>query len=55
MGKIEKKRKKLQDRIEFLENELRTSLTKKSSATAEINVASHQRQIKELREKLSAL
>lgn len=55
MGKIEKKKKKIQERIQTLENELITSLTKKSSATAEINVASHQRQIKELKEKLSAM
>lgn len=55
MGKIEKKRKKLQDRIDFLQNELTMSLTKKTSATAEINVGEQQRKIKQLREQLHKL
>ena len=38
MGKIEKKRKKLQDRIKFLQDELTQSLTKKTSNSVEINV-----------------
>jgi len=55
MGKIDKKREKLKERIEFLENELRLSLTKKDSNTREINVSSHQRKIQELRIELSKL
>lgn len=55
MGKIEKKKKKLEERIEMMEKELIASLTKKTSYIAEINVASHQRQIKEMREKLSSM
>jgi len=55
MGKVDKKRLKLQERIDFLEIELRTSLTKKTSDVKEINVASHQRQISELRQQLQKL
>jgi tetrahydromethanopterin S-methyltransferase subunit G len=55
MGKIEKKRKKLQERIDFLQAELTESLTKKSGKTAEIDIAGTQRHILELRKKLSEL
>ena len=55
MGKLEKKRKKLQDRIKFLQDELTTSLTKKTSSTAEINVGEKQRKIKQLQEQLHKL
>lgn len=33
MGRVEKKRKKLQERIDFLQSELNQSLTKKSGKT----------------------
>ena len=49
MGKIDKKRKKLQERIDFLQNELRMSLTKKTSTTAEISVGDYQRKIHDLK------
>lgn len=55
MSKIEKKRKKLQERIDFLENEMRTELTKKTSNTKEINVPSYQRKIQDLRVELTNL
>ena len=55
MSKIEKKKKKIQERIENLETELRTELTKKTSNTKEINVPAHQRKIQELRVELSNL
>jgi hypothetical protein len=55
MGKIEKKRVKLQERIKFLEDELRMSLTKKTSDTKEIDVAGHQRKIVDLRKELTLL
>ena len=48
MNKLEKKKNKLKERIEFLQTELRNSLTKKDSNTREINVPSHTRQINEL-------
>lgn len=51
-AKIEKKRKKLQERIEFLETEMRTELTKKSSNTKEISVPTYQRKIQDLRVEL---
>jgi hypothetical protein len=55
MGKIDKKKKRLQERILYLEEELRTSLTKKDSNTKEINVATHQEKIKELRKQLQEM
>lgn len=55
MGKIERKRKKLEERIEQLQNELVTSLTKKSSHTVEIDVPNHQRKINEMKIKLREL
>lgn len=55
MGKLDKKRKKLQERIDTLQEELRLSLTKKDSSTAEIDVASHQRKIQEAQKKLNEL
>jgi hypothetical protein len=55
MGKIEKKKRKLQERIEFLQDELKLSLTKKNSSTAEIDVASHRRKIQDLQKQLKEL
>lgn len=55
MAKVEKKKKKLKERIELLETELRNALTKKDSNTKEINVASHTIKIKELNIELSKL
>ena len=55
MGKLEKKRKKLQDRIDYLQNELTQSLTKKTSSTTEINVGEQQRKIQQLKEQLQNL
>ena len=49
MGKLEKKRIKLQERIKFLEDELTLSLTKKTSNTKEIDVAGQSRKIQELK------
>ena len=40
MSKVDKKRKKLQEKIQEMESELRLSLTKKDSNTKEINVLS---------------
>lgn len=55
MGKIDKKKRKLQERIDFLQSELTASLTKKSGKTAEINVGEYQRKITELRLELSKM
>ena len=55
MGKIEKKRKKLQDRIKFLQDELTQSLTKKTSNSVEINVGEQQRKITQINKQLSEL
>lgn len=55
MSKIDKKRDKLNERIKMLQDELTSSLTKKSSNTVEINVQLQQRKIQELREQLTKL
>jgi hypothetical protein len=55
MGKIDKKRKKLQERISSLQDEMRLSLTKKDSATAEISVGDYQRKIQQTQEQLNKL
>ena len=52
MSKVEKKRKKLQERIQTMESELRLSLTKKDSNTKEIDVPTYQRRIQELKTEL---
>lgn len=55
MGKVDKKRKKLEERIATLQEELRLSLTKKDSATAEVSVGDYQRKIQQAREQLAKL
>ena len=55
MANIDKKKKKLQERIDFLQAELTTSLTKKSGKLVEINVGEFQRKINELRLELSKM
>ena len=55
MSKLDKKRAKLQERIQYLENEMRTALTKKTSDVKEISVGSYQRQIADLRLQLQKL
>lgn len=55
MGKVDKKKKKLQERIDILQEELTMALTKKSSTTAEINIGEFQRRIHELRKELSEM
>lgn len=55
MGKLEKKKAKLQERIQYLENEMISALTKKTSTTKEIDVAGTQRKINELRKELNLL
>ena len=55
LSKLDKKKAKLQERIQYLETELRTSLTKKTSDTKEISVAGHTRKIAELTQELNSL
>jgi len=55
MGKIEKKQKRLKERIATMEAELLESLTKKTSTTKEINVPSYTRDIKALKLELQNL
>lgn len=55
MSKIEKKRKRLTERIAFLEEEMRTNLRQKTSNTAEISLSEYQDKIQKLRKELSEL
>lgn len=55
MGKVEKKKERLKERIKTLESELINSLTKKTSDVKEINVASHQREIYKLKVELQTM
>ena len=55
MSKLEKKKAKIKERIQYLENEMRTALTKKTSDVKEIDVAGHQRKISELNKELLTL
>lgn len=54
MAKIDKKRNKLTERIALLEDEMRTSLSKKSSVT-EINVSAQMEKIRLAKKQLSEL
>ncbi len=55
MSKIEKKKLKLQERIDQLEKDMITSLTKKTSDVKEISVGEYQRKISDLRKELLTL
>jgi len=55
MANVEKKRKKLNERIAELETEMRNALTKKDSNTREIDVPGHTRKIAEARAELAKL
>ena len=53
--KIEKKKRKIQERIESLQKDLTLSLTKKDSSTDEISVGEYQRKIEQLNHQLLKL
>ena len=55
MGKLEKMKMKLQERIKILEEEMVSSLTKKTSDTKEISVGDYQRKISDLKISLANL
>jgi hypothetical protein len=55
MGKIEKKKKKLQERIDFLEEQMYINLKQKTSSTAEIDLAKYTNDIAKLRQELQRL
>ncbi len=55
MGKIDKKRDRVKERIKFLEDQLVEFLTKKTSNIKEINVAEQQEKIRLLNIELSKL
>lgn len=53
--KTAKKAKKLKERIEAIETDIRTSLGKKTSSTAEINVPNRLRELATLKAELEGL
>lgn len=55
MGKADKKKQKMVERITFLEDELKTALSKKTHNTAEINIAEQLNKINELRKMLAIM
>lgn len=55
MSKIDKKKLKLQERIKQLQDEMVSSLTKKTSNTKEISVGTYQTKIRDLQIELSQL
>jgi hypothetical protein len=55
MGKIEKKKAKIVERIKFLEDEMRTNLKQKTSNTKEISLSEYQNKIQDLRKQLEIL
>lgn len=55
MSKIEKKKKKLQERIDFLEEQMYINLKQKISDTAEISISGYQNKIATLRKELQNL
>ena len=55
MSKLDKKRKKLQERIDTLQEEMRISLTKKTSSTKEISLPEYYKKIGELQKQLKDL
>ena len=55
MSKIDKKKTRIKEQIEFLENEVKNSLTKKDSNSTEIDIGKYQRRIKDLQSELSKL
>lgn len=55
MSKVEKKRKKLTERIKFLEEEMFKNLKQKTSYTSEISISEYQNKISSLRKELDSL
>ena len=55
MSKLSKKREKLINKIQELEQSIVTSLTKKSSSEVEINLPLQRNRINDLKEKLNNL
>jgi hypothetical protein len=55
MGKIDKKKKRLQERLKELENEMYTNLKQKTSNTSEISLSEYQRKIADLRKQIALI
>lgn len=55
MSKVDKKIKKIEERIKFLEDEMKLNLKQKTSNTAEISLSDYQNKIQVLRKQLAEL
>lgn len=55
MSKLEKKKKKLAERIKFLEDEMYSNLKQKFSATSEISISDYTTKIALLRKELASI
>ncbi len=55
MGKIEKKKEKLAEKIKILQDEMTLALTKKTSTTKEISIPTYQRKIADLQTELKKM
>ena len=55
MSKVEKKKRRIEERIAELERIVRVALTKKSSTSLEINVGEYQRKISDAKRELANL
>ncbi len=55
MSKIDKKRKRLQERIQFLQDEMNNALIKKTSDVKEINLPNQISKINALKKELNEL
>ena len=55
VSKLDKKRKKIEEKIEFLQEELTRNLKQKTSNTKELDIAKHMSEIASLRLKLIEL
>lgn len=55
MGKLDKKRAKLEEKIQMLENEMKKNLTQKVSSAAEISINEYLTKIADLKKQLATL
>lgn len=55
MSKVDKKKRKIQERIEELEQEMLKELKQKTSSTPEISISFYQERIERLRRQLESL
>ena len=55
MGKIDKKKKRLQEKIDMLQSEINESLKQKSNGMKEVDLVTKMRRIEEMQKELALL